>query len=77
MDRHVGSVQAEMRQNGGRLTLEQILRSGIASKCQYLVILSSYFSAFVMPVITANISHCNIALTFIVTQYSVRTKKHA
>ncbi|CAD6232391.1 unnamed protein product [Miscanthus lutarioriparius] len=25
MDRHVGSVQAEMRQNGGRLTLEQIL----------------------------------------------------
>ena len=32
MDRHVGSVQAEMRQNGGRLTLEQILRSSIASK---------------------------------------------
>ncbi|XP_062231301.1 E3 ubiquitin-protein ligase KEG-like [Phragmites australis] len=28
MDRYVGSVQAEMRQNGGRLTLEQILRYG-------------------------------------------------
>nr|CAB3465350.1 unnamed protein product [Digitaria exilis] len=28
MDRYVGSVQMEMRQNGGRLTLEQILRYG-------------------------------------------------
>ncbi|AQK94106.1 E3 ubiquitin-protein ligase KEG [Zea mays] len=28
MDHYVGSVQAEMRQNGGRLTLEQILRYG-------------------------------------------------
>ena len=46
MDRFVGSVQAEMRQNGGRLTLEQILRSGIASKRQYLVILSSYSFRF-------------------------------
>jgi E3 ubiquitin-protein ligase KEG len=42
MDRYVGSVQAEMRQNGGRLTLEQILRCDIASKRQYLVISSSY-----------------------------------
>jgi E3 ubiquitin-protein ligase KEG len=31
MDRYAGSVQEEMRQNGGRLTLEQILRCGIAS----------------------------------------------
>lgn len=31
MDRYPGSVQEEMRQNGGRLTLEQILRCGIAS----------------------------------------------
>ena len=46
MDRYVGSMQAEMRQNGGRLTLEQILRSGIASKRQYLVILSSYSLCF-------------------------------
>ncbi|XP_015639441.1 E3 ubiquitin-protein ligase KEG [Oryza sativa Japonica Group] len=28
MDRYAGSVQTEMRQNGGRLTLEQILRYG-------------------------------------------------
>jgi E3 ubiquitin-protein ligase KEG len=28
MDRYVGSVHAEMQQNGGRLTLEQILRCG-------------------------------------------------
>ena len=46
MDRYVGSVQAEMRKNGGRLTLEQILRSAIASKRQYLVILSSYSFCF-------------------------------
>ncbi|CAD6248134.1 unnamed protein product [Miscanthus lutarioriparius] len=46
MDRYVGSVQAEMLQNGGRLTLEQILRSGVASKRQYLVILSSYSFCF-------------------------------
>ncbi|KAI4972439.1 hypothetical protein ZWY2020_003364 [Hordeum vulgare] len=31
MDRYPGSVQEDMRQNGGRLTLEQILRCGIAS----------------------------------------------
>ena len=31
MDRYAGSVQEEMRQNGGRLTLEQILRCAIAS----------------------------------------------
>jgi hypothetical protein len=43
MDRYVGSVQAEMRQNGGRLTLEQILRCGIASKLGYLLVLSSLF----------------------------------
>nr|AAV31260.1 hypothetical protein [Oryza sativa Japonica Group] len=35
MDRYAGSVQTEMRQNGGRLTLEQILRCGIASKHGY------------------------------------------
>lgn len=43
MDRYAGSVQAEMRQNGGRLTLEQILRCGIASKHGYLVVLRSLF----------------------------------
>jgi E3 ubiquitin-protein ligase KEG len=31
MDRYVGSVLAEMQQDGGRLTLEQILRCGIVA----------------------------------------------
>jgi E3 ubiquitin-protein ligase KEG len=40
MDRYVGSVQAEMQQDGGRLTLEQILRCGIvASKCGHFSVL--------------------------------------
>ena len=68
MDRYVGSVQAEMRQNGGRLTLEQILRSGIAYKRQYLVILRSYSFCFCR----ANYRCKHIALQhsayFIVTQ---------
>jgi len=53
MDRYVGSVQAEMRQNGGRLTLEQILRCGIASELEYLVALSSLFLLQVLPLLAA------------------------
>jgi E3 ubiquitin-protein ligase KEG len=39
MDRYPGTVQEEMRQNGGRLTLEQILRYHIVASNHYLFLL--------------------------------------